>query len=61
LPACAAANIAALAETIARLSELAAALGPQLSELDINPLLVRETGHGVIALDGRATLASRIY
>ena len=54
------ADIAALAETVARLSELAAALGPQLTELDINPLLVRETGNGVIALDGRATLANRI-
>ncbi|MEN9784003.1 MAG: hypothetical protein RJA24_1346, partial [Pseudomonadota bacterium] len=52
------ADIAALAETVARLSELAAALGPRLTELDINPLLVRETGHGVIAIDGRATLAN---
>jgi acyl-CoA synthetase (NDP forming) len=50
------ADIAALAETVARLSELAAALGPRLAELDINPLLVLESGHGVIALDGRATL-----
>lgn len=50
------ADIAALADTIARLSELAAALGPRLIELDINPLLVRESGRGVIALDGRATL-----
>ncbi len=51
------ADIAALADTIARLSELAAAIGPRLIELDINPLLVREAGRGVIALDGRATLA----
>ena len=51
-----AADIAALADTIARLSELAAALGPRLTELDINPLLVREAGRGAIALDGRATL-----
>lgn len=50
------ADIAALADTIARLSELATALGPRLTELDINPLLVREAGRGVIALDGRATL-----
>ncbi|MGA0032243.1 MAG: acetate--CoA ligase family protein [Burkholderiales bacterium] len=53
------ADIDALADTVARLSELAAALGPRLSELDINPLLVREAGRGVIALDGRATLAHR--
>ncbi|MBX3652438.1 MAG: acetate--CoA ligase family protein [Burkholderiales bacterium] len=50
------ADIGALAETVARLGELAAALGPRLSELDINPLLVLEAGRGVIALDGRATL-----
>jgi acyl-CoA synthetase (NDP forming) len=50
------ADTAALAETVARLSELAAALGPRLAELDINPLLVLESGRGVIALDGRATL-----
>ncbi|MFZ9528631.1 MAG: acetate--CoA ligase family protein [Burkholderiales bacterium] len=50
------ADIAALADTVARLSELAAALGPRLAELDINPLLVLESGCGAIALDGRATL-----
>lgn len=53
-----AADIAALADTIAKLSTLAAALGPRLAELDINPLLVRETGAGVIALDARATLTA---
>lgn len=51
------ADIDALAEAVARVSELAAALGPRLAELDINPLLVRERGQGAIALDGRATLA----
>ncbi len=51
------ADMTALADTIARVSELAAALGPRLTELDINPLLVRESGAGVIALDARATLA----
>lgn len=53
-----AADVAALADTIAKLSALAAALGPRLAELDINPLLVREAGAGVIALDARATLAT---
>jgi acetyl-CoA synthetase (ADP-forming) len=52
------ADITALADTIARLSELASALGPRFTELDINPLLVREAGRGVIALDGRATLTN---
>lgn len=50
------ADIDALAEAVARLSILAAALGPRLAELDINPLLVLEAGRGAIALDGRATL-----
>lgn len=53
-----ASDIAALADTIAKLSALAVALGPRLAELDINPLLVREAGAGVIALDARATLAA---
>ncbi len=53
-----AADIGALADSIAKLSALAAALGPRLTELDINPLLVLETGAGVIALDARATLAA---
>jgi acyl-CoA synthetase (NDP forming) len=53
-----AADIAALADAIAKLSALAATLGPRLVELDINPLLVRNTGDGVIALDARATLAA---
>lgn len=53
-----AADIAALADTTAKLSALAAALGPRLAELDINPLLVRDRGAGVIALDARATLAT---
>jgi len=52
------ADIDALADLVARLSSLAAALGPRLAELDINPLLVREAGRGAIALDGRATLSA---
>jgi len=52
------ADIDALADVVARLSSLAAALGPRLAELDINPLLVREAGRDAIALDGRATLSA---
>lgn len=51
------ADIDALADTIVRVSHLAAALGSRLIELDINPLLVLEAGNGTIALDGRATIA----
>lgn len=53
-----AADVGALADAIASISQLAAALGPRLAELDINPLLVREQGCGVIALDARATLVA---
>ncbi len=52
------ADINALADAISKLSTMAAALGPRLTELDINPLLVHESGNGVIALDARATLAA---
>jgi acetyl-CoA synthetase (ADP-forming) len=44
------------ADALVRLSWLAADLGERLAELDINPLLVRAIGAGVIAVDGRATL-----
>lgn len=53
-PAC---DITALVDTVARVSWLASDLGPALRELDVNPLLVRASGGGVIAVDARATLA----
>jgi acetyl-CoA synthetase (ADP-forming) len=49
-------DVDALADALVRVSRLAHALGPALVELDINPLLVQESG--VIALDARATLAT---
>jgi acetyl-CoA synthetase (ADP-forming) len=39
-----------------RVSWLAADLGPRLVDLEVNPLLVRRAGEGVVAVDGRATL-----
>ena len=39
----------ALIETIARFSQLLASLGPALAEVDVNPLIVHETG--VVAVD----------
>jgi acetyltransferase len=48
-----AADMAAITETLVHLAELASDI-PELSELDINPLLADETG--VIALDARARL-----
>jgi acetyl-CoA synthetase (ADP-forming) len=50
-------DVEALAEAIVRVGWMAATLGSRLTELDINPLLVNAQGRGVIALDGRATLA----
>jgi acyl-CoA synthetase (NDP forming) len=50
-------DIDAAADACARLSALAAALGPRLAELDVNPLLVQ--ARGVVALDARATLGPR--
>jgi acetyl-CoA synthetase (ADP-forming) len=52
-------DVEAAALAASNLSHLAAALGGRLVELDINPLLVGERGNGVIAVDGRATLADR--
>jgi len=46
-----AADIDALAEGLSRLSRFAAAQRGQLTSIDINPLLVRPRGSGVVALD----------
>lgn len=47
-------DIDAAIAAVVGLSRLAAALGPRLTELDVNPLLVQR--RGVLALDARATL-----
>jgi len=49
-------DVAAAATALACLSRLAADLVGRLSELDINPLLVRSEGNGVVALDARAVI-----
>jgi acyl-CoA synthetase (NDP forming) len=48
----------AVGAVIARISQLAANLGPRLSELDANPLLV--TGKRAVVADARAVLAESI-
>jgi acyl-CoA synthetase (NDP forming) len=45
------ADVAALADTLIRLASLAEAYRDRLGALDINPLLVLEQGHGVVAVD----------
>jgi len=49
-----AADIAALADTLVRVSQLGAQLKGSLAELDINPLMVLPTGQGVRAADAVA-------
>jgi acetate---CoA ligase (ADP-forming) len=46
-----AADLDALADALARLSRFAAAQGPRLKSLDINPFLVLPQGKGALALD----------
>jgi len=45
------ADVAALAETLVRLAALADAHRGRLRALDLNPVLVREDGHGVVTVD----------
>lgn len=51
-------DVDAAADALVRLSWLAADLGPRLAEMDLNPILVRAAGEGVIAVDARATLVA---
>lgn len=49
-------DVDALVQTIVRVSWLATDLGERLIELEANPVFVRRTGEGVVAVDARATL-----
>lgn len=51
------ADIAALAETLVKVSRMAMALGPRLEQLDINPLVVLPQGSGVKVADALVILA----
>jgi acyl-CoA synthetase (NDP forming) len=50
-------DVAAVVDTIVRVGDLAASLGERLIELDINPLMVRQAGEGVSAVDARAVIS----
>ena len=52
------ADVAALADTLVRVSWLAVHLTGHLTELDINPLMVLPAGRGVKAVDALAVLPS---
>jgi acetyltransferase len=49
-------DLDALAESIERISQLGVEL-PEVAELDLNPLIVRAAGSGVVAVDARVVLA----
>jgi len=50
-------DVSALAKVLTDLSNFALSLGEGWSEIEVNPLIVRENGKGVVALDGLITLA----
>lgn len=52
-----AADVDALAETVVKVSHLAASLGAQLQGLDINPLIVLPKRQGVVAVDAVVEIA----
>jgi acetate---CoA ligase (ADP-forming) len=52
-----AADVDALCDTIVSVSNLAVSLGEQLLALDINPLVVHTTNHGVVAVDALVQIA----
>ena len=49
-------DLEAAADVVERLSWLAADLGSRLTDAEINPLVLRERGKGVVAVDVRATI-----
>jgi acetyl-CoA synthetase (ADP-forming) len=48
-------DIAAIADAVERVSWLAHDLGARLVDLEVNPLIVRASGGGAVAVDARAT------
>jgi len=51
-------DIDALAETLVRLSQLAD--DPTIAEAEINPLIVRGQGQGVVAVDALVRLTAKV-
>jgi len=49
-------DVGAIVEAVVQIGWLAHDLSARLVELEVNPLLVRFAGQGVVAVDGRATL-----
>jgi acetate---CoA ligase (ADP-forming) len=53
-------DVAALADTLARVSLLIADHADRIAEIDINPVLVREAGKGVVAADALIVLKEEL-
>ena len=49
-------DLDALAQALVALSQLAVADGPHVAEAEINPLIVRPQGQGVVAVDALVKL-----
>lgn len=49
-------DVDALAQALVRISSLAWHLRDRLVELDVNPLMVRARGQGIVAVDGLVVL-----
>jgi acyl-CoA synthetase (NDP forming) len=50
------ADLDAIADAVVRVSWLAADLGARLQDFELNPLIVRAAGAGLVAVDGRGSL-----
>jgi acetate---CoA ligase (ADP-forming) len=52
------ADVDALAEVLVRIARLALDLDDRIAEIDLNPLMVRDAGHGTVAVDALVVLRS---
>ena len=52
-------DLAAAARTVARLSEFACRHADSIAEIDLNPIMVKPQGEGVLVLDALMVPASR--
>ena len=50
-------DLDALAQTLVAVSQLAVVDGPTVAEAEVNPLIVRPKGEGVVAVDALVKLA----
>ncbi|MFB3168543.1 acetate--CoA ligase family protein [Neobacillus sp. 179-C4.2 HS] len=53
-------DVEAFAKTLSQVSKLALNLGDSWSDIEINPMIIREKGKGVMALDGLITFSTDV-